>query len=120
MAAGLPPDLADVKKLPDIVKSATAVLDLSGDPLLKVTLDTDTPESAATVQKLLKSGLDMAKGLYALARPQISAQMPPTVPPEATRIFLAIADQINGGITISQDGNHVTVSLKRPPNLMGG
>ena len=51
-----------------------------------------------------------------------SAWSRPSVPPEAARILLAIADQMNKeeGILIAQHQNQVIVSLKRPENLVSG
>jgi hypothetical protein len=119
-ATMVPPDLADVKKLPVLLKAASFTLDLTGDTLLKVTLDAENADAAGNVHKLVKSGLNYAKSLYALARPQISKQVPPTVPPEAARMLLAIADQMTKeeGIVIAQHDNQVVVSLKRPENLL--
>jgi hypothetical protein len=112
-ARDLPPDLAAVKTLPDMLKAATFALDLRADDLLRVTLETDRADSAATLHKLLESGLTLARQFYPQAREELARQLPP----EAAPALLAIADQLHTGVTVTQDGERVTVVLKRPDNV---
>jgi hypothetical protein len=111
-AAQLPPDLAGVKTMPDKLKAATLLVNLNADPFLKLTLETDNADSAAALQKLFSSALDFVRQVYPQAREALAAQLPPDAQPK----LLAVTDQINGGITVSQDAERVTVTVKRPPN----
>jgi hypothetical protein len=116
--AKAPPNLADLRKLPDMLKAATLTVNLSGERLLEISMETPTPESAASVEKLVRAGVDMAKALYTFGRPMIEQKLPPA----AKDTVLKITDQIVApeGLIIRQAGAQVILTLKRPPNLTPG
>jgi hypothetical protein len=109
----LPPDFAEVATLPDRVKAAVLALNLSGEPLLKLTVEAENAESADVLEKLLGQGKDLLKKSY----PDLRKQLAPELPPELSKDVLEMLDKVPDGLLIGRAGTTLTVTLKSPGDL---
>jgi hypothetical protein len=109
----LPPGLEEAPTLPDRLTAVTAVVNLKGDALLKLTLEANSEASAEVVEKLVRSGLDLVKAVYPKLREDLMSQ----VPPDLAGPVLQVADQFRGSIGVTRTGNEVIVSLPRPKDF---
>lgn len=106
----LPPELAELKKLPERLQAVTLTVDLSGDPLLKLDVALDTPESAKPLVELANSQLQLLKTLYPQLKPGILA----AVPPPHAEVIGPVLDDLVAGIAVEQQNNHVVARIKKP------
>jgi hypothetical protein len=111
----LPPELTGLTTLPDRLTSATVLLNLSGDPLLKINLEGTSEESAGEIDKLVFSSMRWVLKVY----PELRDDLAPRVPAELFQQFFAVADQLYGGVEVVKQGRHVVLSLKRPEGFGG-
>ncbi|MFN4261416.1 MAG: hypothetical protein ACK4RK_19190 [Gemmataceae bacterium] len=109
----IPPPFADVVKLPEILDSATLIVNISRDPLLRLTLDSKTPEGAATVENLVQMLHGMGKTMY----PELREEGESDLPPEMAKELLPALDQMWNGLSVQRDGASVSVSVPRPEKL---
>ncbi len=105
----LPPPLAGLAELPDMLAALTLSVDLSGDTLLKAVVEATDAESATKVQELLKGALEMGKTMFKGFKQQI-----PDEDRQQAATALTLADQGLAGLSIRRDGKQITVTLKRP------
>jgi hypothetical protein len=112
----LPPNFAEVATLPDRVKGGTLALNLSGDSLLIITLDTENDESADVVVNLLGQGKDALKQ----ALPDLRKGLAESLPPELSKDVLDLVEKVPDNLLISRNGPTVSVAvvtLKSPGAL---
>jgi hypothetical protein len=137
---GLPPEFAELANLHERVKSATLTLNLSGESLVKIVLEGTNEESAAALEKMLRTALDTGKKEYLEARKKLQAQLkelPPDLaakgvaldrttmlavelkhlPPDVVEAIFTVADQVVDGLSVSKDGVRVSVTLPTPKGL---
>lgn len=109
----LPPQVGDVGKLHEQVKAATVALNFSGETLVKITLETDSEDSAGRLAELLGKGKEMLLQAY----PDMKKDMVPGLPPALAKDIVAVIDQVPTGISVSRSGPTVTAELKNPKGL---
>jgi hypothetical protein len=105
----LPPQLAGLAELPEMLTAVTLSLDLSGDTLLKGVLEASDAESAAKVEGLLKESIQTGKTMFEAAKQSV-----PEDKRKETFAATRVADQALAGLAVSREANAVTVTLKRP------
>ena len=109
----LPPDFAEMAIVHEHIQSGRLALNLSGETLLKITLDAENEESAAELEKLLGRSKDELQRAYPKIRKGLSESLPPDVVKDA----LALADRVPDAFNVARSGSEVTLTLKSPGDL---
>jgi hypothetical protein len=109
----VPPRLARIDRLPEQLQALTLSLNLSGDPLLRLDLDSPDAASAATVHELVTAGHDLLKQFFPELRKGLEGQLPP----DLARPVGTVLDDLVAGVRIRKETDRVTVSLSTPKGL---
>ncbi|MGD0898697.1 MAG: DUF1559 domain-containing protein [Thermoguttaceae bacterium] len=107
-----PPPLAPFIDIPSLIQGATLTVSLSGDPMLRLSMDAHDAASADRVEALGKQGLQMAN--------EQMAAIEKSLPGEAKKTFasaLTVADQGLGGLTVTKTDRQVVLAVKRPASM---
>jgi hypothetical protein len=107
----LPPPLAGAATLPDRLVCLTATANLDDKTLARLTFEADNEESAQAVEKLVQSGLELAREAYPGVRGGLVSQLPPASVPALIRV----PDQLYGGVHVSRAAARVVMTVDRPP-----
>ncbi len=94
------------------LRCVTLGLDLAGDPLLQIVLESKDAAGAETVEDLLKDGKKALDGGLAALRQSASKE----TKAEFADAF-KLGDEAIAGISVTKSGSQVTAVLKRPADL---
>ena len=94
------------------LRCVTLGLDLAGDPLLQIVLESKDAAGAETVEDLLKDGKKALDGGLAALRQSASKE----TKAEFADAF-KLGDKAIAGISVTKSGSQVTAVLKRPADL---
>ncbi|MCE9547447.1 MAG: DUF1559 domain-containing protein [Planctomycetia bacterium] len=109
----LPPPLQRAAALPDQVKWAALTVDLSGENLLKLSLEGNDAAASKDLAGHFTAGRDFLKQMYDAKRPLIERD----TPPDARQPILKLLDDLMAGLTVTQNAERVTLTLKSPADL---
>lgn len=109
----IPEALAGVQALPEQLVAAHFALNLSGDNLLRINLETKDAAAAGSVHKLAVEALGFGKQLYPHMREDLSKQMPP----DLGKLVFGVVDELFANLALSKDGKMVSLDVKTPQGL---
>ena len=101
--------LAGLAAMPKHMKSAVATFDLTGDSLLRLTLEAPNAQSATQLN-------DGAENLVGLLRGLRDA-LPQEGPDATANPLLPLFDELVGGVTVRQEALNVVVDVRTPDGL---
>ena len=110
--AGAPPMGQNYLDGAKTLRGVTLGLNLTGDSLLKIVLDTKDAAGAETIETLLKDGVKLLDGAL--------AGLKQNVPKEAKADFadaFKLGDEALAGVSVIKAGSAVTIVLKRPASM---
>jgi hypothetical protein len=97
----------------DDVKSIALALNVTQEPLLKLTVAGAKPDSADKFLFLL----NVAKGFLDGALVNVKRNPPPTLPPDLKEPLFKVADEIVKGLNVAKDGDEAALTISQPPTL---
>jgi hypothetical protein len=97
-----------VKKL----RGATLGLNLTGDSLLQIVLETKDPAGTETIEGLLKDAIKMIDGGLAAVKQSVNKD----AQAQYADAF-KLGEQAVAGITVAKSGTEVTATMKRPASM---
>ncbi|HUT13995.1 MAG TPA: hypothetical protein VMY37_02475 [Thermoguttaceae bacterium] len=109
----LPLGTRSLLKAPDLARAATLTADLRGDPVAELILEANDAPSAAELKQIADSLLVVGKALLSDSRDEILSD----APPGAGQPMIELLEGAFDAVTVVQDGDKVTATLKRPEAL---
>lgn len=103
--------LAGFAAMPKHMKSAVATFDLTGDNLLRLTLEAPNAQSATQLNNGAENLAGLLRGLREV--------LPQEMPDGTANPLLPLFDDLVGGVTVRQDALNVVVEVKTPNGLAG-
>jgi len=110
--AGAPPMGQNYLDGAKTLRGVTLGLNLTGDSLLQIVMETKDAAGAETVETLLKDGVKLLDGAL--------AGFKQNVPKEAKADFadaFKLGDEALAGVSVTKSGSAVTIVLKRPASM---
>jgi len=102
-----------LSKVSDLARAATLKADLRGDPVAELILEANDASSAAELKELADSLLVVGKAMLSDSREGILRN----APPEAGQPMIELIEGALDAVTVVQNGDQVTATLKRPEAL---
>jgi len=112
-AMAMPPQLAGLMGIPEMVQSIVVRLDLSDETLLQVILQSADASDATTIHDLLNGGLAFGKMMFAGVRADMEEGMPPGMGKTVTGAI----DKLLAALSVSQDADEVVVAVQKLDDL---
>ncbi len=112
-AMELPPPLAGLMGIPDLVTSVVVRLDLSDETLLQVILQSADATDATTIHDLINGGLAFGKMMFAGARADMEENLPDGAGPAITGAL----DKLLAALSVTQNADEVVVAVRKIEGL---
>jgi hypothetical protein len=109
----LPPQFDDLKAINESLSSGSLSLNLGGETLLRLTLESADDEAAKKLEAVLGRGKELLKQAY----PEMRKDLSGSLPPDLVKDTLAVTDQLPEGVAVSREGPVVTLTLRTPRGL---
>jgi hypothetical protein len=109
----LPDEFKAIHKLPELLKAATASVNLSGDTLVRLDLEAKDNEASESVLKMAKEGVEQVKAFYKLLGRGIFAKMDKKLADPAKKL----TDELITKVNIRDEAPRVVLEIGTPSDF---
>ncbi|HUT10397.1 MAG TPA: hypothetical protein VMY42_07870 [Thermoguttaceae bacterium] len=109
----LPTAMSGLLTVSDLGSAVTFTADLHADPVAQLTVVAKDADSAARLKELFANVLTACKASFGNERDDIAKQLPPG----AAESVVELVEEVLDGITVTEDGEKVIATLKKPKVL---
>jgi len=109
----LPAGMRGLREVPSLGHAATLTADLRADPVAKLVVEANDADAAARLKRTFESALIVGASIFAEQSDDIVKYSPPGV----GRPLVELVEQTFDAVTVTEDGEKVIGTLKRPEAL---